>query len=216
MQPNREGVGIYLTGKFNPAVVQPMWLASQGLITDSDAKQANEKISIHAEITQFSTDWFTLRIRKKDFILSTEDPTAYLPLRDLAYSIFTLLDYTPVDSLIFAREMLFGFANTEKRNEYFDTIVPTSQWREGLEKVRFRQLNLDADRKDDLDGKISVIIQPSNKIENSIYFDVLSTINVPNENTTDFVTEKIMTHFDVALKEALEIAHFLLKKAEIS
>jgi len=117
-------VSIVLVGNFNPAIFQPTWLASKGLIRESEATSASIEV-IHPEIAQFRAGWLHLAVTTTKFVASTSDPAHRAPLRDLVMGIFELLDQTPtsciredwdrvIDEAQAAIETLVGHVNDRK------------------------------------------------------------------------------------------------------
>ncbi len=52
-------LSIVFVGDFNPAIIQPYWLANKKLIREQEAENAKVGI-LHNEITKFNIDWATI------------------------------------------------------------------------------------------------------------------------------------------------------------
>ena len=62
--PEISGVLIVAVGSFNPAIFQPLWFGSLGLIRPEEAKGAQITF-IQPQITDFKTEWFHLQVLQK-------------------------------------------------------------------------------------------------------------------------------------------------------
>src|SRR5580700_8662375 len=96
--PEIDAASVVMIGSFNPAIFQPRWLGTQGLIRPEEAESA-KITTIQAVVADFSTEWFQLQALQNRFQLVSEDPRQYAPLRDLAGAIFAVLPHTPVTML---------------------------------------------------------------------------------------------------------------------
>src|SRR5437762_1918306 len=86
------GVSIVLVGDFNPAIFQPLWFSSQGLIPAGEAREVKELL-VNSELTMFKLRWVELQVTHKQFIASTTQESHFEAVRDLVVGIFTLLKH---------------------------------------------------------------------------------------------------------------------------
>jgi hypothetical protein len=72
------GYSIVLLGSFNPAIFQPYWFASNGLLRPDEAKEATIQV-IHNQATIFTAGWLTLKVDVKSVVDgnsgSNDDPS---------------------------------------------------------------------------------------------------------------------------------------------
>jgi len=118
---------IVLRGAFNPAIIQPRWLASEGLLHSEEAKAAEIGI-IHPEIAQFKTDWLKVTVRRDHFQALTENEAYYESLRDTVIGVFSLLRHTPLKALGINQELHYGLSSHNDLVDVTDTLAPNKHW----------------------------------------------------------------------------------------
>ncbi len=91
-------INIVFRGNFNPAIVNPMWLALKKIIRESEATSAKINV-IHPEISSFELDWCEIQITSDRFDFKTKRESDFELLRDLIVSIFTHLSETPISAV---------------------------------------------------------------------------------------------------------------------
>lgn len=184
-------VSIVLVGNFNPAIFQPTWLASKGLIRESEATSASIEV-IHPEIAQFRAGWLHLAVTTTKFVASTADPAHRAPLRDLVMGIFELLDQTPTTRLGLNRSVHVDLTDDETWHGLGHLVAPKEPWAGILEKPGMRVLLMEGDRRDKRPGRTFFRVEPSQKFPHAAFIDVNSEYQPadperPNGNTAYFV-----------------------------
>lgn len=167
---------IVFLGKFNPAIVQPFWLASKKLIRDQEAQDADVEV-IHNEITKYDINWASFEITSNRFeIKSSQDPY-FEPLKDLSVSIFRILKDTPIDAVGINHLKYFALPDEKRYYEFGNALAPLKNWSPLLNSPRLLNLDIiENERIDKLKGQYRVSIRPTD-IKLSTPYGVLVSIN---------------------------------------
>ena len=153
-------MSIVFVGNINPIIVQPLWLASKGLIQETEGENAKIEI-VHNEIVKFQLDWVSFEITAQRLMVRTTKESFFPVIKDLAVSIFNILKDTPLNSLGINHILHFkldkaGYINIGKR------LAPFDNWEGILSDPRLLQLEMtDQPRNDGFSGQYRVTITPS-------------------------------------------------------
>lgn len=149
-------------GNFNPTIVQPYWLASKGLIRELEAEEATVEV-IHPQIVRYSLGWVSIEVTQNRFELKTSKSPYFEVLRDLAISIFKILNETPLKGLGINHIYHYAVPDDKTYYDIGNKLVPLSNW-DFLNDPRLLQLEiLEDQRNDDFKGKYRVKIYPSDQ-----------------------------------------------------
>ncbi|MBC8986687.1 hypothetical protein H9X96_12960 [Pedobacter sp. N36a] len=160
---------IHLTfvGNFNPAIVQPYWLAQKGLIRESEAQDVKIEL-IHNEFTRFSLDWVTIEVRQDRFDLHCSQEPYFDIVKDLCVGIFNSLKETPIKALGINHIWHCDLKSAEKYYEFGNKLTPLSNFN-FLNDARMILLEIiEAKRSDNKPGSYRIRIEPTDKTS-SIY-----------------------------------------------
>ena len=167
-QPELQGVSIVVVGSFNPAIFQPHWLSSKGLIREDEASESRVEI-IHKDIAIFSTNWFGLQVTDDKFVLDSKDPTKYLPIRDLACGIFQILEHTPIRAFGFNCNLHFRMPSEEEWHAFGDYFAPKESWSPILTNPGMKSLTMEGTREGCDADRIWVKVEPSGKTRPGVF-----------------------------------------------
>lgn len=166
----REGVTLVLLGSFNPAIFQPKWLATQGLISASAADAAIVEL-MTTDVTIFRLEWCDVQILADRLtISSTSAPTPDL-LRDLALGIFRLLVHTPVRAIGINKHAHMALGTAERWHSFGHRIAPKPDIWDFLKEPGTLTLTVRGERDDGHSGSVNVKVEPSTHFENSIFVE---------------------------------------------
>lgn len=214
-----ETFSIVLIGKFNPAIFQPFWFSSKGLLGENETKNANINI-IHPEIARYSIDnWLDIEVTKNRCEFKSKMQPYFSSLIDLVVSTFKLLCETPIDA--FGINNIFEVSLSSEK-EYYDfgkKLTPLELWKDSLTDPRLLTLEiLEQKIKDYENASRRVRISPCDPSKN-ITYGVM--INVNNhfvltdqksssavsilENKADTIREYSQTIADTMLTKLIEL-----------
>ena len=98
MKLTKEESSIVLVGAFNPAIYHPEWFLRNGLVSEDDLSDQEIEL-VHNDLSRFSFAWLSVQVQSNKFIARTNDPSQFIPLRDLIVSVFSILEHTPITNL---------------------------------------------------------------------------------------------------------------------
>ena len=182
--PEVESAAIVMIGSFNPAIFQPRWLGTQQLIRPEEAEKAKITI-IHAEVADFSTEWFQLQVLQNRFQLASTDPRQYSPLRDLAAAIFAILPHTPVTALGLNRQFHFKMPSRDAWHAIGHLLAPKEPWHRIMDTPGLRALMMEGRRKDAKGGTLHVKVEPSVSVEYGLYIDINEEFKASGDSESD-------------------------------
>jgi hypothetical protein len=173
-------LSIVFVGEFNPAIIQPSWLASKNLIREQEALDTKVDL-IHNDLTRFKLDWVTLEVTKNRFELRTSKEPYFGPVKDLAISIFTILKETPITAVGINHLKHYSLTESELHN-FGDKLAPLSNWSEFMQDPKVLLLEiLEEKRKDGLAGLYRVKIQGSADIKNGVLINMNDNYSLKHE-----------------------------------
>jgi hypothetical protein len=211
--PEYDGVAIVMIGSFNPAIFQPRWLGTQGVIMKEEAENAKIVI-IQADLADFSTDWFQLQVLQNRFQIVSNDPRQYAPLRDLAMSVFTILPHTPVKTFGITRQLHFKMSSEAEWHRIGDALAPKELWKPMMQKPGLRSMLMQGHRPQADGGILHIKVEPSLKVAHGVYLEVNEEFKAPCDDETDgarWVPESLSRHWDSLLAYSDGAAEWLVE-----
>lgn len=213
--PEVQGVSIVALGNFNPAIFQPLWFSHHNLIRDDEASSAEVKV-VHNEVTIFSTNWFSVQVTDGRFMVETQDPTMYQPIRDLALGTFQILEHTPIRAFGFNKDQHFKIASVEEWHTLGDYFAPKAAWENILAKPGLRTLAIQGKRDGCDADMILVRVEPSSQVPQGIYIAVNEHYEIGKESSAKFgdpikaFLDTLQSAWDSFLSYCDESAQYLL------
>jgi len=153
-------VSIVAIGSFNPAIFQPLWFSTNGLIRPEEAASATINL-ITNDVTAFRTEWFAVQVLSESSIFETKDPTKARPLRDLVVGTFTILEHTPVKAFGFNSQKHFRMGSEEEWHAFGDHFAPRESWKAVVSQPGMRVLGILGRRDGCKASAMNIIVQPS-------------------------------------------------------
>ena len=158
-----KSLAIVILGDFNPAIIQPFWLAKKELIRESEATQAKVNL-IHNELVMFDLGWAKFEVKPDRFEISTPSEPYFRPLIDLLSGIFTYLPETPTTAVGINYIYDLNLKTPERYYNFGDKFVPLINW-DFLNEARVINLDiLEKDRKDNIPGHYRIRVESSNRL----------------------------------------------------
>lgn len=192
LRPTPQGASIIALGKFNPAIFQPLWFSYNNLIKEEE-KDTSKLTAIQDGLTRFSTDWFSLQVTADQYWINTEDPTKYLPLRDLTLGTFQILEHTPISAFGFNRYQHVAMGTEEELLRFGDHFAPKDSWHLILESPRTNSVIVDGNREGSRADGIQIRLETSQTVSPGIFISLNEHYSVPQTmnqiETTSFFLE---------------------------
>ena len=195
-----EGANLFLVGAFNPAVLQPDWFASQGLISHEEAYVANVQTS-HRDRLVFTTDTFDLKASTDQLVIGSTNPPAFRRLGDIVRTILEVAR-PPIGKLGLNNDVHFRLPSADSWEDIAQRLAPTSSWNGLLPQPRMRSLQFQGERSDGRPGAVFVRVEPSIRVRPGAYIQVNDHYEIANpsspvgtEDATRIVAEAWLRSF---------------------
>jgi hypothetical protein len=149
---------LVFVGDFNPVVVQPYWLATKGLIRETEGEGANIEL-IHNDLARFSLDWAEFQITRERFEIRTTQEPYFEAVKDIAIGTFKILAGTPIRSFGINHLRHYLLESTEQYYNLGNTLAPLKNWSDLLEDPRLLSVEIVTEKAKE--GVKRIRIQPS-------------------------------------------------------
>lgn len=180
-----EGCSIVALGSFNPAIFQPRWFASMGLLRQEQADDASVQV-IHPDVSIFSTDWLTLQASKTRFSVQTDNPTKKWPLRDFASGTFSILEHTPLKAFGLNAYHHYGIESEDQWHAIGHHFAPKDSWNRVLDNPGMRSLCIWGKHESAFNARLQITIEPSVPLEkdnaHGVSIQINEHRNLPDED----------------------------------
>lgn len=209
--PDAETASIVMVGSFNPAIFQPMWLSSQGLVSREHAESA-KIATIQNQISEFSTGSFWLQVFPERLTLQATDPLQYAPLRDLAYGIVGLLPHTPVKAVGLNRNFHMRSLSEDAWHRVGNNITPKNLWTPLLDRPGMLSLWMQGYRKGEGGPLTRVRIEPSGKTRPGVFVETNEEYKGEESETVNaqWISEILSRHWDSAMSYSEEVVTYVM------
>lgn len=213
MKPIFQEASVVLVGSFNPAIFHPEWLLRNGLISEDDLADQDVEI-IHQDIARFSLSWLNIQVQHDKFVARTNDPSQFMPLKDLIVSVFTILEHIPIEKMGLNYNVTYDIGNAEDWHSVGNCLAPKSIWEETLPKpVGMKSLAVESPREDEYNGYINVTIGPVRAKGYGINIGVNNHIEKAEGKESLNPPDILMGNWDAAILFAKKIAENTITKA---
>lgn len=219
MQPfklDNEEASIVLVGSLNPAIFHPEWLLRHGLIAKDDLDGADVDI-VHRDLAKFSLDWLKIDVTRDKLIARTNDPSKYEPLGDLMISVLKILEHMPILQMGMNRKLRYIIEKEELWHKIGDNLAPKKYWDILPERAGLKQMHIEYQRIDDLEGKLNFVVRPVLSEDCTVFFDVNSHIELQikkDDKETNIDAEPIINdQWEKSLEFAIKSCENILIRA---
>lgn len=212
--PEIEGANVVLIGDFNPKIFQPAWFAAQQLIRNEEAEDAKIEI-IHSAFVSFSLEWLRLEVHQNRFFAATHQKPFYSPLRDLVVGTFRILSHTPARMLGINCGFHFSMGSEQAWHAVGHRLAPKEMWHGVLEKPGMRSLSMEGHREDEFIGRITVKVEPSQRIEFGIYVNINDHYEIKDKESSmgcGEIIDILESSWDKSIARSEEIAKTVLEE----
>lgn len=206
---------IVVVGSFNPAIIQPYWLAQKKLIREQEAQNA-EIDMIHSGIARFKLEWCEFEILNDRFEIKSTQQHMFSAMKDLIISIFNILKETPVQAYGINHIMYYGIPDQKRYYDLGFRLGTLNNWDGILTDPRMFSVEIgEMKRHDGKDGVYRIQIQPSDT-KLSSGFGIMVGINdhlqlKENKNGKEFVNS-ISETFENSVQRSKSLPEKLWQK----
>lgn len=213
-KPEIEGISIVLLGNFNPSIFQPEWFIRNNIIQEKEGHGADIKI-IHPDITEFSSDWLSIRVTRDRFIAQTENEAFFPFLNDFVINTFTLLNHTPINKMGINVIKHFKMESEDTWHKFGHLVSPKEIWNKVLTNPGLRSITIEGNHdRYGFKGDIKIRVEPSPRLRFGIFCEVNDHYEISEEelNQQDLSIIKILEEvFGKSVKKSEEIIANLME-----
>lgn len=173
---------LILRGDFNPVLFQPLWLAANKLIGETEAQAADVKL-IHQSVAQFNLGWVQFRMTPDTLLASTVDESRWENLRDLFVGIANLIRYAPTTALGINVVSHFQVKDEVEWHEIGHKLVPKPIWEKVLRQPGMRSVLVEGQHSKEFPGATYIKIEPSLLYPHAIFIEVNDHHNLTDQTT---------------------------------
>ncbi|QZD92984.1 hypothetical protein K3162_02795 [Qipengyuania xiapuensis] len=193
-----QGVATYFVGNFNPSIVTPHWLFTQDILTQKEADKAEVEV-IHKDLSRFAVSGLKFEVTTDRFhVFAEAEP--FIRLCDIAIILFKVaLPHTPIKAALLNYYIHARLESFDQRLRFGRKFAPVEPWGDlaplfdgdSPEKMGgLVDLTMQMSRKDDVEGLMRVILQPSNRIPEPSGIFVQVTNSFEELRSLDEISEK--------------------------
>lgn len=217
-----EGVSIVLRGPFTPAVFQPRWLATLGLLREREAEDATVEV-IHNDVAAFKAGWLAFQSTDDYLHVSTSEWSMIEPLRDFAIGILRIFPASQPIALGINVDLHYMVESRAAFDHVGNTLAPKERWTKLLPKPGMLSLTINYPRPDDLNGYINVKIEPSNRMPEGVvgvyvnindHYDVRSISQTKNMDGNRSAQEIFQQHWQTSMDRSRSFGSMVAGIAE--
>ncbi len=165
-----EGANIVLIGAFEPAVLQPDWFATQGLISHEETYVAEIQMNRQDSVA-FTTDLFEVKAKRDQLLVGTTHGPSFQRLTDVVSGVLALLQ-PDISKVGINRDTHFALPTVEAWREIARRLAPPDSWDLLLPNPGMRSLAIQGSRPDRQPGAVLVRVEPSVRVRPGIYVQV--------------------------------------------
>lgn len=171
LEPEVEGLAVVALGGFNPAIFHPSWLAANELIRDEEADEAKVE-HVTPLVSVFEAGFFRFQIIPERLSVETDNPSGFLPLKDLCIATFEILEHTPIRAFGLNSHQHFKMDSADDWHRIGHYFTPKTTWERLLDTPGMERIAIQGTKADCSAKRITIRLEPSTKCENGVYMTI--------------------------------------------
>ena len=210
-----EALEVVAVGTFHPGVVQPSWLARQSFIPDTEADSANV-IVITNDITQFTTEWFTVEVLAERIRVITQLNSYALPLRDLVVGLLRELPEIRVTAFGINHSAHLKLDSEEVWHRVGHRMAPKKFWERVVGDPLTANVTIQGKRESGHKGVVNLSLQPSTRVPFGIFLssnDHYDLIDSESKSSGEVAAELLSQEYEGSLERSYAFFKALLDYA---
>ncbi len=166
-----QAANIIIRGQFIPTMFHPAWFATQNLIRQQEAEEAEIKVIV-PDVAVFEAEWLQVEVTRDRFRAASFQEAFYESLRDVVVGTFTVLHQTPLRVMGINQEFHYEFDSEKAWHAVGNRLAPKPDWDEMLDNPGMKSLTMEGKRTDDYTGYIQVRVAPSTRARFGVFIEV--------------------------------------------
>jgi hypothetical protein len=210
LRPDLDGLYVVLVGSFNPAIVQPAWLAKHGLVSEAEGAEAEIEI-IRSEIAAYRLGAFRFVLQQDRFQVETAQADQGFRLRDLVGRTFAILKETPIRQLGINRTMHFRMPSEEAWHQVGHRLAPKELWNGLVDKPGTTAVSVRGQRPGGNSKQFNVRIEPSTHVMPGVFVQTNDHFE-SDVGGAEWTMDVLSKSWDSSQTYALKLAQELLDR----
>lgn len=162
---------VVFVGRFAPAMFHPSWFLHYKLVRESEAANADLKIS-HPSIAQFQIGDFLVTAEGNRISFSSTIQSSFPSLRDLAVSTLQLLETVPIQQMGVNFSGHFSAKSQKTWHEFGHLYAPKAVWSEIMKDPGLHTMTIQGRNEATDSGYVRTKIEPSSQVGNGIFVEI--------------------------------------------
>jgi hypothetical protein len=211
-RPTRSAT-IVLVGAFNPLILQPQWLADNGVIEEGDLRSVEDSgnAMVSADFTGIEFRSFSVEVtRDRLQVVATDELETPLLLADVVVNVFSLLSHTPVRAAGLNHTAHTPMDSDHRHALLSALAVPGSATDllqdPSLESARWRSA-----RTDGHDGAVRLTIEPSVLLPDGLFVSLNDHFEFGDRGTGADVAELLASEWQESLQRAEQLFETIVR-----
>ena len=204
-------------GSFSPPQFSPAWLQSEGLFREEEIKESKIGIIAH-ELSEFFIPGIAFRVLQNSLTITADDQRYFESLKDLVFSIFSILDRTPIRYFGINYEYHFQVESEKKLDKLRDIIAPKKFWEQSLKSpILLRDITVQTENKfsPEEENYVRITVNRSDKIKYGVRVFVNNHFAISEETLfdgTNYLVELIKNNWPEIQKESKYILGTIMRQ----
>jgi hypothetical protein len=202
-----ESDSIVLLGHFNPGLIQPNWLETQGLFEGREIKVGDAIVT--PPVTTLNLGWLVVEVlEQRASFTTTEEATSAGLLRDFVVDLFRILEHTPVSAIGMNQFQHFGLPDGAW-DRLIAKLGPSDLLQDALPGAATKSLRWDAPREDGLAGHRALTLEPSVRLAGGAWVSWNSHVDLGADKRGSDAVAVLEQRWDHDRRTATSMADFL-------
>jgi len=223
-------LNLVFLGGFNPFIFHPEWFRKIGLFSDQEIdasyeggiwqdKDGNNNIInftqfISPGISTIKISDIDIRVEPKRFQILTLDETKFEQLRDVAFGVFKILEYTPISALGVNVRAHYNMGKEEVWHSLGHLLAPKEPWGGILEDPLMKSITLEGVNPFSENGAIRITIEPSSHYKFGVFIQINHHFSFPDSTDSSEAVDAIKSHTIDIAKKSFEKMNLILKNTD--
>ena len=170
-----ESESLVILGAFNPAIIQPSWLAHAGLISQYDSDNADVQ-SINSQVSIFTAKHMKFLTLAEKFQIDTVATELGEVVRDIGVGIFEILEHTPLTAFGVNHDAHFRVKTEKEWHDAGHKLVPKEIWNSVMDNPGTQSVVVMSGTPVS-EGRFSIRVEPSDKFSPGVGLRIYSNFH---------------------------------------
>lgn len=205
--------GLVFLGDFNPAIFQPFWFASKGLLGEDEAENAQVEV-VFNELSRFQVGgWLMVEVTRSRCEFKTMKRPYFLPMKDLVVNVFQILSETPIKAVGINNVYDLSLKNEDDYFHFGDALAPLSNWSGILHSPRLFHLEIIENQENDLLRRVNIMpTDPNLKVNFGVNISINHHFTLPDKSTGSMIADLVEDKSECCATNSKKLVSDILAK----